>query len=650
MTLCRRWIGRSRPPLQEVYGAKCKALFVAGRKLEDGALLRDLGPGSITALAKQGKTAPAPAPAQGPARTAAQATQMAVPSPADAPPPVAQVDRDSLPLIYRTADPVPPSPERPWPGEAVDPDPGGGGGASSGRGPGRGARRRRAEPAPDDKDRGEDSAPAPVGQSLGFASVREMVGRHVVGAEGQGADKLPLPREAQELMESFQALNTIYGFLARQHIQASLYNTRQSAKDLSGGRSLTLEVLRAMAAVAPHVVTLHGIPDIHLTKGRHRGWGGGGGGDATAPAGGFVRVAEEGSLHVDKYGRMDEWHEGAHDALPSAPGDCPNVIIELYDPGRKREASAFSREQHHSLGMIEAGPTVHGRGGEREGRGGGKDPVKQTEKGMQNAASRRQRAFRRALSVATALALEERLERESPGAVGPAPLELLPAIRRGTWPEQVAGSVEATSLSSLVDAVQKETQRVLAVAKTPQSPVSKALKEAKSPVRNPRPPVAARTSAVCGSDETLGPEAWLEHLKGLGWYQGQITHVETVPGRDATLAETEEPLQDATRRALEAKGVSYRGLYEHQATAIDAVLQRRKHVVVATATASGKSLCYNVPALEFLATDPDACCMYMFPTKALAQDQLGALRKLMGDAFGLNGPPVEIYDGDTPKR
>ena len=72
-------------------------------------------------------------------------------------------------------------------------------------------------------------------------------------------------------------------------------------------------------------------------------------------------------------------------------------------------------------------------------------------------------------------------------------------------------------------------------------------------------------------------------------------------------------------------------------------------MVVCTATASGKSLCYNLPIMEALAQDPKATALYMFPTKALAQDQLRALRELCDWTFGKKAPFVDIYDGDTPK-
>ena len=67
-----------------------------------------------------------------------------------------------------------------------------------------------------------------------------------------------------------------------------------------------------------------------------------------------------------------------------------------------------------------------------------------------------------------------------------------------------------------------------------------------------------------------------------------------------------------------------------------------RHTVVCTATASGKSLCYNLPVLEGLAAHPRATALYLFPTKALAQDQLRVLRELCAVAFGADAPGVEV--------
>ncbi|MGB5545095.1 MAG: DEAD/DEAH box helicase, partial [Polyangiales bacterium] len=96
-------------------------------------------------------------------------------------------------------------------------------------------------------------------------------------------------------------------------------------------------------------------------------------------------------------------------------------------------------------------------------------------------------------------------------------------------------------------------------------------------------------------------------------------------------------------KALQQRGICE--LYSHQARAFELATQG-KHLVVATPTASGKSLCYNLPILQSLASDPSATALYLFPTKALARDQEEALRALMRDADLSVG--AITYDGDTP--
>ena len=91
--------------------------------------------------------------------------------------------------------------------------------------------------------------------------------------------------------------------------------------------------------------------------------------------------------------------------------------------------------------------------------------------------------------------------------------------------------------------------------------------------------------------------------------------------------------------ALAARGVT--GLYAHQAETWEAVA-RGEHVVVTTGTASGKSLVFSLPGLDAIARQPATRALYLYPTKALAQDQARWLASL-----GLGGLRPEIYDGDT---
>jgi DEAD/DEAH box helicase domain-containing protein len=116
-----------------------------------------------------------------------------------------------------------------------------------------------------------------------------------------------------------------------------------------------------------------------------------------------------------------------------------------------------------------------------------------------------------------------------------------------------------------------------------------------------------------------------------------------LPPRPATLVD----LPDADPRLVEGlRLMGIERLYSHQARAFAAARAGRDFVVT-TPTASGKSLCYNLPVFDALLADPSARALYLFPTKALARDQVGALRQL-ASACGAPELGVAVYDGDTP--
>lgn len=120
----------------------------------------------------------------------------------------------------------------------------------------------------------------------------------------------------------------------------------------------------------------------------------------------------------------------------------------------------------------------------------------------------------------------------------------------------------------------------------------------------------------------------LTMLQQMDMYTNQIVHVERRSSREAQYRAL-EPLQLSSRvcDALD-KCYGIKQLYSHQFEAIDAI-RRGENAVLSTATASGKSLAYNVPMLDMLLEDPNATFMYLFPTKALAQDQLKSLRRFL---------------------
>jgi DEAD/DEAH box helicase domain-containing protein len=122
-----------------------------------------------------------------------------------------------------------------------------------------------------------------------------------------------------------------------------------------------------------------------------------------------------------------------------------------------------------------------------------------------------------------------------------------------------------------------------------------------------------------------------------------ITAVRRLPAITAQFAPFPDALDSRLKNALSSRGIEQ--LYTHQADAIDHALAGR-NVVVITPTASGKTLCYNAPVLHSILQDSSSRALYLFPTKALAQDQLAELQT-MSDT--LSGIGVYTYDGDTPQ-
>lgn len=163
------------------------------------------------------------------------------------------------------------------------------------------------------------------------------------------------------------------------------------------------------------------------------------------------------------------------------------------------------------------------------------------------------------------------------------------------------------------------------------------------------PPLLLKKNPPCTSNVKLSPEDLLGHLKSLEYYKNQIVHEEILPKREAQTVALEEdlPLSDEMKQYLRnKKGIE--SLYSHQVEAIQHILGGQS-CVVSTSTASGKSMCYLVPLFEFLLKDSSACGLLIFPTKALAQDQLRNIQEfashILGEVFAKY--KVCIYDGDT---
>jgi DEAD/DEAH box helicase domain-containing protein len=139
---------------------------------------------------------------------------------------------------------------------------------------------------------------------------------------------------------------------------------------------------------------------------------------------------------------------------------------------------------------------------------------------------------------------------------------------------------------------------------------------------------------------------FLEKLRRSPDYGNQIVHVEELARREARYGELREPFPGALNTALQ--GLEICDLYAHQAKCVEAVRAGR-NVAVVTSTASGKTLSYTLPVLERLLQRPGATALFLYPTKALAQDQLRGLLRIAELSPGIASVlRTGTYDGDTP--
>ncbi len=168
------------------------------------------------------------------------------------------------------------------------------------------------------------------------------------------------------------------------------------------------------------------------------------------------------------------------------------------------------------------------------------------------------------------------------------------------------------------------------------------------------PPFATGTMKTFTDDEEVktkrlrtGKEI-LSYLQILPFYKDQIVYKEFKPPRSAVFCDLENPLPLPLAEAIQLqKGISR--FYQHQVKAINAAMQG-KHIAISTATSSGKSIIFNIPVLSsVLSSQPDTCiALYLYPTKALAQDQLRHLKSLMsGNSQLSNAITLACVDGDA---
>lgn len=137
-------------------------------------------------------------------------------------------------------------------------------------------------------------------------------------------------------------------------------------------------------------------------------------------------------------------------------------------------------------------------------------------------------------------------------------------------------------------------------------------------------------------------QEFLKELKLENKFNENIVHWHTIEEKEAKTVELPLQINENLRLALQKRGVNE--LYTHQRSAFEAV-QEKKNIVAVTPTASGKTMCYNLPVLQAITEDAQTRALYIFPTKALAQDQKSEINELIQEAdLMINS---YTYDGDT---
>ena len=137
-------------------------------------------------------------------------------------------------------------------------------------------------------------------------------------------------------------------------------------------------------------------------------------------------------------------------------------------------------------------------------------------------------------------------------------------------------------------------------------------------------------------------ESALDALRQSPRFRDRIAHIEVLPAREPEYGELGKPLPAALSRYLDARGIR---LYSHQCGAVEA-LRAGRNVILCTPTASGKTLGFDLPVFETLARDRLATALFVYPTKALSNDQLKVFRE-MERVTGIRADAA-VYDGDTP--
>ena len=140
-------------------------------------------------------------------------------------------------------------------------------------------------------------------------------------------------------------------------------------------------------------------------------------------------------------------------------------------------------------------------------------------------------------------------------------------------------------------------------------------------------------------------EETLDRMRYDPVFMGNVTAWEKLAAKPARYGEFPQGLDQRLLAVL--RDLKMTPLFTHQAAAVDAALAG-ENVVIVTGTASGKTLCYNLPVIQTMLRDVEARALYLFPTKALSQDQAAALGEMLEKLGASEHMRVRTYDGDTP--
>ncbi|MGZ7044364.1 MAG: DEAD/DEAH box helicase, partial [Methanobacterium sp.] len=136
----------------------------------------------------------------------------------------------------------------------------------------------------------------------------------------------------------------------------------------------------------------------------------------------------------------------------------------------------------------------------------------------------------------------------------------------------------------------------------------------------------------------------MKTLESRKWYKNRVEHIETLKPQEAVYGKTKGILPQFINNYLRQNNIT---LYKHQSEVID-LLRKGENVIITTPTASGKTLSFNIPIFEKLTNNKDATALYIYPAKALANDQLISMKELE-KYCGMDLNPA-VYDGDTSKE